>query len=155
MVYGHGAYEYPMEPGDSLLLDGGGPHGPLKLTPSPSPSQPSPPPNPLPLHASEHFLHFPSVGSAKTAHSRNHLAGLHTRGEQPRGGPGMKSRESVVIGQVPGQFLEHPADPFGTAVPADSRASSRDCPAATGTVWPLRASRTVTGAPGRDRHPSG
>lgn len=31
MVYGHGAYEYVMEPGDSLLLDGEGPHGPLEL----------------------------------------------------------------------------------------------------------------------------
>jgi DNA-binding XRE family transcriptional regulator len=31
MIYGHGAYEYAMEAGDSLLLDGEGPHGPLKL----------------------------------------------------------------------------------------------------------------------------
>lgn len=31
MVYGHGAYEYTMEEGDSLLLDGEGPHGPLEL----------------------------------------------------------------------------------------------------------------------------
>lgn len=31
MVYGHGAYEYEMSPGDSLLLDGEGPHGPLRL----------------------------------------------------------------------------------------------------------------------------
>ncbi|MCZ9880255.1 helix-turn-helix domain-containing protein [Arthrobacter sp. B2a2-09] len=31
MIYGHGAYEYTMEPGDSLLLDGEGPHGPLEL----------------------------------------------------------------------------------------------------------------------------
>ena len=31
MVYGHGAYEYTMEPGDALLLDGEGPHGPLEL----------------------------------------------------------------------------------------------------------------------------
>lgn len=31
MVYGHGSYEYAMEPGDSLLLDGEGPHGPLEL----------------------------------------------------------------------------------------------------------------------------
>jgi len=31
MVYGHGPYEYTMEPGDSLLLDGEGPHGPLEL----------------------------------------------------------------------------------------------------------------------------
>jgi DNA-binding XRE family transcriptional regulator len=31
MVYGHGAYEYTMEPGGSLLLDGEGPHGPLEL----------------------------------------------------------------------------------------------------------------------------
>ncbi|WP_324013038.1 MULTISPECIES: helix-turn-helix domain-containing protein [unclassified Microbacterium] len=31
MVYGHGGYEYEMEPGDSLLLDGGAPHGPVEL----------------------------------------------------------------------------------------------------------------------------
>ena len=31
MVYGHGQYEYTMTPGDSLLLDGEGPHGPLEL----------------------------------------------------------------------------------------------------------------------------
>lgn len=31
MIYGHGTYEYQMNPGDSLLLDGGGPHGPLRL----------------------------------------------------------------------------------------------------------------------------
>jgi DNA-binding XRE family transcriptional regulator/quercetin dioxygenase-like cupin family protein len=31
MVYGHGHYEYLMAPGDSLLLDGEGPHGPLAL----------------------------------------------------------------------------------------------------------------------------
>ena len=31
MIYGHGAYEYAMEAGDSLLLDGEGPHGPLEL----------------------------------------------------------------------------------------------------------------------------
>jgi quercetin dioxygenase-like cupin family protein len=31
MVYGHGAYEYTLEPGDSLLMDGEGPHGPLEL----------------------------------------------------------------------------------------------------------------------------
>ncbi|WP_461186606.1 helix-turn-helix domain-containing protein [Arthrobacter sp. Z4-13] len=31
MIYGHGQYEYTMEPGDSLLLDGEGPHGPLEL----------------------------------------------------------------------------------------------------------------------------
>jgi DNA-binding XRE family transcriptional regulator len=31
MLYGHGQYEYTMEPGDSLLLDGEGPHGPLEL----------------------------------------------------------------------------------------------------------------------------
>lgn len=31
MIYGHGAYEYAMESGDSLLLDGEGPHGPLEL----------------------------------------------------------------------------------------------------------------------------
>ena len=31
MIYGHGAYEYAMVAGDSLLLDGEGPHGPLEL----------------------------------------------------------------------------------------------------------------------------
>lgn len=31
MTYGHGRYEYTMEAGDSLLLDGEGPHGPLEL----------------------------------------------------------------------------------------------------------------------------
>ncbi|WP_241988805.1 cupin domain-containing protein [Cryobacterium sp. TMT1-2-2] len=31
MVYGHGPYKYTMVPGDSLLLDGEGPHGPLQL----------------------------------------------------------------------------------------------------------------------------
>jgi DNA-binding XRE family transcriptional regulator len=31
MIYGHGHYEYTMAPGDSLLLDGEGPHGPLSL----------------------------------------------------------------------------------------------------------------------------
>lgn len=31
MVYGHGMYRYQMRPGDSLLLDGEGPHGPLEL----------------------------------------------------------------------------------------------------------------------------
>ena len=31
MVYGHGPYGYTMEAGDSLLLDGEGPHGPLEL----------------------------------------------------------------------------------------------------------------------------
>ncbi|MER7797311.1 XRE family transcriptional regulator [Microbacterium sp. NPDC096154] len=31
MVYGHGGYEYEMEPGDSLLLDGEAPHGPVEL----------------------------------------------------------------------------------------------------------------------------
>ncbi|WP_396642393.1 helix-turn-helix domain-containing protein [Microbacterium sp.] len=31
MIYGHGAYEYRLAPGDSLLIDGEGPHGPLKL----------------------------------------------------------------------------------------------------------------------------
>jgi DNA-binding XRE family transcriptional regulator len=31
MIYGHGRYEYTMEAGDSLLLDGEGPHGPLEL----------------------------------------------------------------------------------------------------------------------------
>ena len=31
MKYGHGTYEYDMGPGDSLLLDGQGAHGPLEL----------------------------------------------------------------------------------------------------------------------------
>ncbi|OUM44901.1 helix-turn-helix domain-containing protein [Arthrobacter sedimenti] len=31
MTYGHGAYEYTMEAGDALLLEGEGPHGPLEL----------------------------------------------------------------------------------------------------------------------------
>lgn len=31
MTYGHGSYEYTMEAGDALLLDGEGPHGPLEL----------------------------------------------------------------------------------------------------------------------------
>ncbi|MFH8251944.1 helix-turn-helix domain-containing protein [Microbacterium sp. B2969] len=31
MVYGHGGYEYEMEPGDALLLDGESSHGPLQL----------------------------------------------------------------------------------------------------------------------------
>lgn len=31
MTYGHGSYEYEMSPGDSLLLNGEGPHGPLEL----------------------------------------------------------------------------------------------------------------------------
>lgn len=31
MIYGHGSYEYDMSAGDSLLLDGQGPHGPLEL----------------------------------------------------------------------------------------------------------------------------
>lgn len=31
MVYSHGAYEYTMAPGDSLLIDGEGPHGPQEL----------------------------------------------------------------------------------------------------------------------------
>jgi transcriptional regulator with XRE-family HTH domain len=31
MVYGHGAYEYEMNPGDALLLDGEGLHGPVSL----------------------------------------------------------------------------------------------------------------------------
>jgi transcriptional regulator with XRE-family HTH domain len=31
MLYGHGSYEYDMGAGDSLLLDGEGPHGPLEL----------------------------------------------------------------------------------------------------------------------------
>lgn len=31
IVYGHGAYEYSMEPGGSPLMDGESPHGPLEL----------------------------------------------------------------------------------------------------------------------------
>lgn len=31
MVYGHGSYEYELSPGDSLLLDGEAPHGPVEL----------------------------------------------------------------------------------------------------------------------------
>ena len=31
MVYAHGAYRYTLRPGDSLLIDGEGPHGPLEL----------------------------------------------------------------------------------------------------------------------------
>jgi len=31
MVYGHGSYQYTLHPGDSLLIDGEGPHGPLEL----------------------------------------------------------------------------------------------------------------------------
>lgn len=31
MIYGHGAYRYTMRPGDSLLIDGEGPHGPQEL----------------------------------------------------------------------------------------------------------------------------
>jgi len=31
MIYSHGSYEYDMSVGDSLLLDGHGPHGPLAL----------------------------------------------------------------------------------------------------------------------------
>jgi DNA-binding XRE family transcriptional regulator/mannose-6-phosphate isomerase-like protein (cupin superfamily) len=31
MIYGHGAFEYELGPGDSLLIDGEGPHGPLQL----------------------------------------------------------------------------------------------------------------------------
>lgn len=31
MIYSHGPYEYPMAPGDSLLIDGEGPHGPQEL----------------------------------------------------------------------------------------------------------------------------
>lgn len=31
MIYGHGSFEYDMSAGDSLLLDGEGPHGPLEL----------------------------------------------------------------------------------------------------------------------------
>lgn len=31
MVYGHGSYQYTLTPGDSLLIDGEGPHGPQEL----------------------------------------------------------------------------------------------------------------------------
>lgn len=31
MVYGHGSYEYDLGPGDSLVFEGEGPHGPLSL----------------------------------------------------------------------------------------------------------------------------
>lgn len=31
MVYGHGAYQYTLKPGDALLIDGEGPHGPQEL----------------------------------------------------------------------------------------------------------------------------
>lgn len=31
MVYGHGSYEYELAPGDSLVFEGEGPHGPLRL----------------------------------------------------------------------------------------------------------------------------
>lgn len=31
MVYGHGSYEYDLAPGDSLVFEGEGPHGPLSL----------------------------------------------------------------------------------------------------------------------------
>ncbi|HKU35508.1 MAG TPA: XRE family transcriptional regulator [Paenarthrobacter sp.] len=31
MVYGHGSYEYELTPGDSLVFEGEGPHGPLRL----------------------------------------------------------------------------------------------------------------------------
>lgn len=31
MIYGHGSYEYTLRPGDSLLIDGEGPHGPREL----------------------------------------------------------------------------------------------------------------------------
>ncbi len=31
MVYGHGSYQYTLRPGDSLLIDGEGPHGPQEL----------------------------------------------------------------------------------------------------------------------------
>ncbi|WP_345149505.1 helix-turn-helix domain-containing protein [Arthrobacter ginkgonis] len=31
MVYGHGSYEYELSPGDSLVFEGEGPHGPLRL----------------------------------------------------------------------------------------------------------------------------
>ena len=31
MVYGHGSYEYELGPGDSLVFEGEGPHGPLRL----------------------------------------------------------------------------------------------------------------------------
>jgi len=31
MVYGHGSYEYDLGPGDSLVFEGEGPHGPVSL----------------------------------------------------------------------------------------------------------------------------
>jgi uncharacterized cupin superfamily protein len=31
MVYAHGSYRYVLSPGDSLLIDGEGPHGPMEL----------------------------------------------------------------------------------------------------------------------------
>ena len=31
MVYGHGSYEYELSPGDSLVFESEGPHGPLRL----------------------------------------------------------------------------------------------------------------------------
>lgn len=31
MVYGHGSYEYELSPGDSLVFEAEGPHGPLRL----------------------------------------------------------------------------------------------------------------------------
>ncbi|MDD7833856.1 helix-turn-helix domain-containing protein [Paenarthrobacter sp. AB444] len=31
MIYGHGSYEYELGPGDSLVFEGEGPHGPLRL----------------------------------------------------------------------------------------------------------------------------
>lgn len=31
MVYGHGSYEYELGPGDSLVFEGEGPHGPVNL----------------------------------------------------------------------------------------------------------------------------
>ena len=31
MVYGHGQARYEMHPGDSLVFDGEGPHGPAEL----------------------------------------------------------------------------------------------------------------------------
>jgi hypothetical protein len=31
MVYGHGSYEYELGPGDSLVFEGDGAHGPLRM----------------------------------------------------------------------------------------------------------------------------
>ncbi|WP_116950381.1 helix-turn-helix domain-containing protein [Jiangella endophytica] len=35
MIYSHGPYEYTLSPGDSLLIDGEGPHGPQELLETP------------------------------------------------------------------------------------------------------------------------